>query len=134
MHQGLIDLKNEVEKDLLNIKNIWINDTLKTFVSKSPIPGRAPFSRGPFINTIILKYDSDRESFNFARTKKIAYEIKYPYTDISITSLIYYNENIETLGWNDTPPYRPFSKTLKISKSLINNLCDSINKKIKKRK
>ena len=130
MHQDLNNFKQEIEQDLLTIKNEWINSTLQTFVDVSPIPERAPFSQGPFINTIILRYNKKSERFDYAKKKQIAYIITDPYSKISITSFIYYNENIETLGWGEnTPPYRPFLKTFRKSFRLLDNLCNIANLK-----
>ena len=160
MHQALRDLKQEVNDELLYIKNEWKNKTLNILVFYSPTPGRAPYSRGRFIDRVILKYNGKKERFKYAWNNHITredpqpretkkpwdfenypsnvfiyynkdYVISDPHSNVSITSLIYYNKNIEFTGWDMKsgggeikPPYRSFAKTLIKSTRLLDRLCN----------
>lgn len=140
MRQGIKDFKKEVENDLVAFKNEWFKIALEEFVNASPVPGRAWFSKGPFINTVKITYDNKTVRFkeihggknlpNFKLPNKI-HMVTLPYSKIgirSLTSEIPYNINIEEIGWPDKGdgvrgrgPYMPFQHTIGVTNWLFNH-------------
>lgn len=89
----------------------------------SPTPGDAPFSLGSYVlshrissgsaDTSITEIENENYS---AVSEAMGRELPkidtmQPFQDIVISNSIYYNENIEHLGWRFTGPYHTFQNT-----------------------
>lgn len=90
---------------------------------KSPAPGTAPFSEGPFIlsnklgvNFVDTNIDYSEDDPNPSETSlkkaKHALTRKMKLGDfISISNSIEHANDVEFKGWEKTPPYAPYGKT-----------------------
>jgi len=131
MHKGLVDFKKEVEQELLNAKQVWLNVFTETFIETSPSPSKTETSTGFFINQTDIKigsrinrynlnimYRNRKRSKKFTSTKETVwrsgasrrpimsaqqkFSITSPYENIIITNYVTYNKYIEILGWHFT--------------------------------
>lgn len=141
MRQGLIDLKKEIEAELLSAKQVWIDSFTRKYITSSPLPGRSDFSTGFFVNQTQIRVGSRlysfglnkksrqqrSDTFKFKRvsserapiTIRVEFKINRPYDKISITNHVHYNKFIEYIGWKKTEAYRPFTKATKTAGNSI---------------
>lgn len=152
-----MDFKREVEEELTEVKNEFILSLLNIFVNASPIPGIAPYAKGPFINTTQLSIGSFVQSLDlfewnpWEKKKKLPgdvnnarysssitqfvsdqprFHISNPYDKISLTNYIPYNYKIEKHGWGPaTPPYKTFKRTIRTGRESLEKICQKHNQK-----
>lgn len=152
--KGLIDLKKEVEQELLNAKQIWINIFTRKYIASAPLPGRSDFSTGYYVNQTQIKLGNRLYTFGLNKKNKtkrsskfkqkrsgsdstpisirVDFPVNRPYDKISITNYVHYNEPIEYWGWKKTVAYRPFTKATKSAGNAIRNYLNDRSKNIDK--
>jgi hypothetical protein len=114
---------NNLTRDAFNGVKMIADELFVDLCENSPTPGDAPFSLGSYVlshriaggnaDTSITEItDENPSAVMVAMNNEIPkLDTIQPFQDIVISNSIYYNENIESIGWTNTGPYHTFHST-----------------------
>lgn len=119
MHQWCDNLT----RDAFDAVKLVAEELFIDLCENSPTPGSAPYSLGSYVlshridggsadTSITEVSDETRNAFTDALNNEIPkLDTIQPFQDIVISNSIYYNENVESIGWANSGPYHTFHST-----------------------